>query len=90
MARPVGTEGAMRELGVLETKNRLSELLDAVEHGEQVVITRRGRPVAKLVSATEGFDREVARKAVEAIREMRKGQTLGGISIKELIEDGRK
>ncbi len=45
----------MRELGVLEAKNRLSELLDAVEHGEEVMITRRGRPVAKLVSATGGI-----------------------------------
>ncbi len=80
----------MRELGVLEAKNRLSELLDAVERGENIVITRRGRPVAKLVPAVEGFDREKARRAAAAIRERRKGVTLGGISIKELINEGRK
>ena len=80
----------MRELGVLEAKNWLSELLDAVERGENIVITRRGRPVAKLVPAVEGFDREKARRAAEAIRERRKGVTLGGISIKELINEGRK
>lgn len=80
----------MRELGVLEAKNRLSELLNAVELGEEVVITRRGRPVAKLVPAVSGFDREKARQAAEAIRELAKRQTLGGISIKELINEGRK
>lgn len=80
----------MRELGVLEAKNRLSELLDAVERGEDVIITRRGRPVAKLVPAVGGVDREKARRAAESIRERRKGVTLGGISIKELINEGRK
>lgn len=44
----------MREVGVLEAKTRLSELLDAVEaHGETVTITRRGKPVARLVQASD-------------------------------------
>lgn len=39
----------MREVGVLEAKTHLSALLDAVERdGEEVVITRHGRPVARL------------------------------------------
>jgi len=41
----------MTEFGAFEAKNRLSELLDRVEKGEEVIITRRGRPVAKLVPA---------------------------------------
>ena len=47
----------MAEVGAFEAKNKLSELLDRAERGEEVVITRRGRPVAKLVpikSASEG------------------------------------
>lgn len=41
----------MTSVGVHEAKTRLSELLRAVEAGEEVVVTRGGRPVAKLVPA---------------------------------------
>lgn len=41
----------MKSFGVFEAKNRLSELLDLVERGEEVVITRRGKPVARLAPA---------------------------------------
>ena len=39
----------MRTIGAFEAKNRLSELLQAVENGDEVTITRHGRPVARLV-----------------------------------------
>ena len=39
----------MREIAIYEAKTRLSELLAEVEQGEQVTITRRGLPVARLV-----------------------------------------
>jgi len=80
----------MKEIGAFEAKNRLGTLLDWVEQGEEVVITRRGKAVARLVPEGSRFNREEARKAAECIREMRKGVTLGGIDIKELIEDGRR
>jgi antitoxin (DNA-binding transcriptional repressor) of toxin-antitoxin stability system len=80
----------MQEIGAFEAKNTLSALLDRVEQGEEVVITRRGRPVAKPVRADAGFDRERARAAAAGMREMRKGVTLGGISVRELIDEGRK
>lgn len=47
----------MREIGAFEAKNRLGALLDRVERGEEIVITRRGKAVAKLVPAGLGFDR---------------------------------
>jgi len=47
----------MAEVGTFEAKNRLGALLDRVEHGEEIVITRRGKPVAKLVPDGPGFDR---------------------------------
>lgn len=53
----------MREVGAFEAKNKLGQLLDRVEHGEEIVISRRGRVVAKLVPATPGFDRDKARAA---------------------------
>lgn len=39
----------MREIGAFEAKTHLSALLEAVEAGEEVLITRRGKPVARLV-----------------------------------------
>ena len=42
----------MKEVAVYEAKTRLSELLAEVEQGEQVTITRRGLPIARLVSAS--------------------------------------
>ena len=80
----------MREIGAFEAKNKLGTLLDLVAKGEEVVITRRGKPVARLVPAGAGFDREKARRAVENIIARSKGVTLGGLKIKDLINEGRK
>jgi len=79
----------MREVGAFEAKNKLGTLLDWVERGEQVVITRRGKPVARLVPVA-GFDRDKARRAVEGILQASRGVTLGGLKIKDLIEEGRR
>jgi len=76
----------MREVGAFEAKNKLGQLLDHVEHGEEIVITRRGRAVARLVPAAPGVDRDKARRAVAGILELSKGVTLGGLRIKDLIE----
>ena len=80
----------MREIGAFEAKTRLGQLLDWVEAGEEVIITRRGKVVARLVPPEAGFDRKRARAAAARIRAMRKGVTLGGIRIKELIDEGRQ
>jgi prevent-host-death family protein len=79
----------MKEVGAFEAKNKLGQLLDLVERGEEVVITWHGRPVARLVPLRAAFNRAEARAAAERIREMRKGVTLGGIAIKGLIDEGR-
>jgi prevent-host-death family protein len=79
----------MREIGAFEAKNRLGTLLDWVESGEEVLITRRGKPVARLVAAAPGFDRAKARRAADGIIEARRGVTLAGLRIKDLINEGR-
>ena len=56
------------EVGVFEAKNKLSELLDRVERGEQVVITRRGKPVARLAAFESEHDLTVAQDAAERLR----------------------
>lgn len=80
----------MEPVGVFEAKNRLSALLDVVEDGGEVVITRRGKPVARLTAYEPGFDREKARRAVEGLRAAAKGLSLGGLTLRELIDEGRR
>jgi len=58
----------MLEIGAFEAKNTLGSLLDRVEHGEEIVITRHGKPVARLVPNTGAIDRAQARAAMERIR----------------------
>jgi prevent-host-death family protein len=79
----------MRKVGAFEAKNRLGALLDSVERGEEIVITRRGKPVARLVPAEVGFDRTKARRAVAGLLEASRGVTFGGLKIKDLINEGR-
>lgn len=80
----------MHTVGVFEAKNRLTALLDEVEGGAEVVITRRGKPVARLVPAEAGFNRDKARRAAEGLRAASKGLSLGELSLRELIDEGRR
>jgi prevent-host-death family protein len=82
-------EGMMRKVGAFEAKNKLGTLLDWVENGEEVLITRRGKSVALLIPAEPGFDRERARQAARGIIEASRGVTLGGLKIKDLVNEGR-
>ena len=79
----------MLEIPLFEAKNKLSGLLDEVATGKQIIITRHGKAVARLVPADHGFDRAKARQAAKTLLEARKGVTLGGLSIKELVNEGR-
>jgi prevent-host-death family protein len=58
----------MIEVGAFEAKNKLSALLDRVEQGEEVVITRHGRPVARLVPNLVGIDHTQAEAALLRMR----------------------
>jgi prevent-host-death family protein len=79
----------MKEVGAFEAKTRLGQVLDWVEAGEEVIITRRGKVIARLIPPGIAFDRARSRQAAQRIRERRKGVMLGGIAIKELISEGR-
>lgn len=58
----------MDEIDALEAKNKLAELLDRAERGVEIVITRHGRPAARLVPSGAGADESGARIAVERLR----------------------
>jgi prevent-host-death family protein len=77
-------------VSTFDAKNRLSALLDQVERGEEIIITRRGIPVAKLVPAGPGFDRAKARAAADALWELGSQNRLDGLTIRELIDEGRR
>ena len=67
----------MRIVGAFEAKNKLGQLLDLVERGEEIVITRHGRQVARLVPPRLGVGRDVARAAIQRIRERAEQLKLG-------------
>lgn len=79
----------MITVGAFDAKTHLSRLLDQVAAGEEIVITRHGRPVARLVPAA-GADPARAQAAFEALRTLRKGVRLGGLSWKALRDAGRR
>ena len=78
----------MESIGALEATAHLAELLDRVEGGASVTITRDGRPIAQLIPAPSSGNGRL-----EAIRELRgfsKGRKLDGLRIADLIEEGRR
>jgi len=75
-------------VGTFDAKTHLNDLLKRVSMGETIHITRRGVPIAKLVPADSGEKKE-PEQLVQEIRELRKSATLGKITIRELINEGR-
>ena len=81
----------MTNVGIFEAKNRLSELVERAARGEEIVITRRGEQVARLMPPRTPDALGQARTLAARIRQSRIGQGMGGaISIKDMIEEGRR
>jgi len=57
------------QIGAFEAKNTLGTLLDRVERGEEIVITRHGKPVARLVPNPGHADQDRVRGAFNRLRE---------------------
>jgi prevent-host-death family protein len=79
----------MITVGAFEAKTNFSMLLERVAGGEEVVITKHGKPVARMIAAATRDQADVD-DAVEQLRRFRKGTTLGGLSWKELRDEGRR
>ncbi len=67
----------MKEIGTFEAKNQLSALLDLVEQGEDILITRHGRPVARLVPPEGAFSKTQAQDAALRLRALAREANLG-------------
>jgi len=88
----------MREIGAFEAKNTLGSLLDRVERGEEIVITRHGKPVARLVPNSGYSDPDRVQAAFEDLRERARqlarenpGQpAFDWEEIKKLRDEGRR
>jgi prevent-host-death family protein len=78
----------MRSISSRDAQAHLYRLLDEVADGEPITITRRGRPVAQLVPIDRSTSK--ADDLLDRLRTLRKGNTLGGLPIRELIDEGRK
>jgi prevent-host-death family protein len=72
-----------------EAKAHLSALLEHVARGEEVVITRRGQPIARLMPAVAADAEEVG-TLIARIKALRAGQTLGRRSWRDLRDQGRR
>lgn len=86
---PTPSNGS-RSVGAYEAKTHFSELLERVEAGEEVTITRHGTPVARMVPIRTRTTPVRRRAAIEAIRKLAKGNRLGGLKINDLIDEGRR
>jgi prevent-host-death family protein len=79
----------METVGSFEAKTHFSALLERVAKGETITITKHGIPVAKLVPAT-ALARRSRAEVIRELKEFRKGRTLGGLTLKQLINEGRR
>jgi len=79
----------METVGAYEAKTHLPRLLDRVARGEKITITRHGAPVAVLQQPENKSFTDV-RETIEALRRFRAKMSLGGFSIRELMEEGRR
>ena len=79
----------MITVGAFDAKTHLSSLLERVERGEEVLITRHGKAIARLVPAAEA-DRADVRAVIAKLKQLRARTSLGGLSWKELRDEGRR
>jgi prevent-host-death family protein len=77
-------------VGAYEAKTHLSELLEKVEAGEEITITKHGAPVAKLVPVKKEVRPEERVAAIDRIQKLAAGLSLDGLKVKDLIREGRR
>ena len=74
-------------IGAYDAKTHLARLLEQVERGDCVTITKHGRAVARLVPVGS---RSTPESVIAALRDARAGVRLNGDSVREMVEEGRR
>lgn len=77
------------DVGIYEAKSKLSQLVEKAEAGEEVILTRRGRPVAKIVTVAPTARRDRARLLREIRALARRVKIPKRISIRDIVAEGR-
>ncbi len=77
------------QVGLFEAKTHLSDLVERAKRGERITITKRGVPTAMLVPVDENRQLSVS-EAVDRLLELQETVSLGGLTIKELRDAGRR
>lgn len=78
----------IKTVGAYEAKTHLPALLDSIERGEKVIITRRGQPVAILMPYKDA--QRAPQEIINEILKAAKGQFLNGLTIKDMKDEGRR
>jgi prevent-host-death family protein len=79
----------MEKIGAYEAKTHLPRLLEQVREGAEIIITKHGLPIAVLKPYQS--DQQVdPRLVIDNLYKLRKNNRLAGLSIREMIEEGRK
>jgi prevent-host-death family protein len=76
-------------VGLFEAKTRLSDLVERAKRGERITITKRGVPAAMLVPVDQQVEISVS-EAIDQLLQLRKTISLGGLTIQQLRDEGRK
>jgi len=80
----------MKSIGTSEAKRHFSALLDRVARGEKIIIKRRGVPAVLIVPLTNTGPKLTHQEIVEGMRALRKRVKSGGMSVREMINVGRR
>jgi prevent-host-death family protein len=79
----------MQTIQASEAKTKFLSILDEVERGESMIITRRGKPIARIIPEAQ-IDRQRVDRAIESMRALR--QRIGKLSLEEILsarDEGR-
>ena len=79
----------METVGAYEAKTHLAQLLERVAKGEKITITKHGVPVATLQPA-DSSKKTPVRDIIAQLKQFRRGRRLDGLSLREMIEEGRR
>ena len=80
----------METIGSFEAKTHLAALLDRVAKGEKITITRHGIPAAVLCPVAETAVKLSHKEIVEGMRELRKRVKPGKMSVRDMVNEGRR